>query len=229
MISTVVAFMGFLVLVFRKPFYHQRKSGEIPLIRISQVIVLAIKNRRLSLPANVDELYEINDKETLSPEEKIAHTNQFRKITGHPLGIMQLQRVGSGLVLSAISMAVAERVTPSKKGWLHGDDIDENNLNLFYWFSAILSYINFANYLFWALWYKYKANKVDSKLDTRSTDGLLLLANKVENNITESFVKTEVKENNNTEEKEVKTTEAEAEAPTSEQLKDAKENQQIDQ
>ena len=43
-----------------------------------QVIVMAIKNQKLSLPENPGDLYEINDKETISNEEHIAHTNQFR-------------------------------------------------------------------------------------------------------------------------------------------------------
>nr|XP_017216789.1 PREDICTED: protein NRT1/ PTR FAMILY 4.5-like [Daucus carota subsp. sativus] len=180
-----------------------------------------------------------------------------RKISGHPSGITQLQRVGVGLVLSAVSMAVAglvevkrrnqslldpknpislfwlsfqygifgiadmftfvglleffyreapvgmrslstsftyislsfgyylssvfvdiinsvtEKITPSKLGWLHGLDLNKNNLNLFYWFLAILSCINFLNYLYWATWYKYKVEETDAKaaIDVDSSKG----------------------------------------------------------
>lgn len=160
----------------------------------------------------------------------------MRMFTGHPTGITHLQRVGVGLVLSAISMAIAGAVevkrknefnhhnhrtsllwlsfhyaifgiadmfglmdffyseapagmrslatsfsflslsigcylssafvelinsitskfTSNKQGWLQGRNMNKNHVELFYWFLAILSLLNFGNYVFWANWYKYK-------------------------------------------------------------------------
>lgn len=43
-----------------------------------QVIEAAFRNRRLSLPEDSDELYELKDKEAYVDGGKIPHTNQFR-------------------------------------------------------------------------------------------------------------------------------------------------------
>ncbi|KAK2358509.1 hypothetical protein P8452_77598 [Trifolium repens] len=329
-----------LICIFAgKRFYRTRIPGESPLLSILQVLVVAVKNWRVELPDNSDELYEIESHKSTLKIKLIPHTTQFRaldkaavlpkgveavkwkvctvtqveevkiltrmmpillstiimntclaqlqtfsvqqgtfmntfigtftipaasipviplvfmtllipvyefafvplvrKITGHPNGISELQRVAVGLVLSAISMIIAglvevkrkhyindhnykislfwlsfhyaifgiadmftlvglleffykeaprgmrslstsfsflslsigyylstvfveiinsvtSKITKSNKGWLEGRDLNQNHVELFYWFLAILSMLNFVVYIFCAKWYKYR-------------------------------------------------------------------------
>ncbi|GLT88477.1 hypothetical protein SLE2022_065020 [Rubroshorea leprosula] len=77
-ISTVGTFLGFVVLTLGKRAFRLDVPTESPLIRITQVIVVAIKNRHLPLPENPDELYEIKEEGQDCGEEKIRNTTQFR-------------------------------------------------------------------------------------------------------------------------------------------------------
>ncbi|KAK1380470.1 Peptide/nitrate transporter [Heracleum sosnowskyi] len=339
-ISIICTFVGLVFLAVGKPFYRVRVPGDSAFLKVLQVLVVAAKNRKLQLPQNSGELYELRSSpEQASLGERIRHSKQFRlldkaavlaegtkpgkwkvctvtqveevkiltrmipillsttlintclaqlqtfsvqqgtlmyrkvgsfeipaasipvipllfmcilvpiyevffvplfkKLTGNPNGISHLQRIGVGLVLSAISMGISGLVevkrrneivnhnnrisvfwlsyqygvfgladmftfvglmdffyseapksmkslstsfawlslsigyylstvfveiinsvtgkyTSSKRGWLEGLDLNKNHVDLFYWFLAILSVLNFGNYLFWASWYKYK-------------------------------------------------------------------------
>ncbi|XP_011009674.1 PREDICTED: protein NRT1/ PTR FAMILY 4.5-like [Populus euphratica] len=64
-----------------------------------------------------------------------------------------------GYFLSTILVNIVNGVTKGSTksgGWLAGNNINRNNLNLFYWLLSILSFINFCAYLFVARRYKYK-------------------------------------------------------------------------
>ncbi|CAI9761604.1 unnamed protein product [Fraxinus pennsylvanica] len=67
--------------------------------------------------------------------------------------------------------AVTEKVTPSKQGWLQALDLEHKKLDLFYWFLGILSCLNFANYLFWASWYKYRSEGKDTEDEVPGWEG----------------------------------------------------------
>ncbi|KAK9089631.1 hypothetical protein Scep_028713 [Stephania cephalantha] len=74
------ALIGFIALAIGKPFFRIRPPKIIALLRGSfkLVIVVAYRNRGLSLPEK-HELHEINDKETSLDDERIPHSDQFRR------------------------------------------------------------------------------------------------------------------------------------------------------
>ncbi|ERN01910.1 hypothetical protein AMTR_s00089p00178270 [Amborella trichopoda] len=75
---SLVILVGWLVLVSGFPLYrHQSPSGS-PLARIMQVTVVALKNRKLDLPENAEELNHGETKEDMVGVEVLSHTNDFK-------------------------------------------------------------------------------------------------------------------------------------------------------
>ncbi|KAJ0788198.1 putative proton-dependent oligopeptide transporter family, PTR2 family proton/oligopeptide symporter [Helianthus annuus] len=115
-ICSVSMFTAILVLFYGTKRYRYKKSQGSPIVQILQVIVGAIKKRRMNLPYDSGLLYE-----NTSEGSRIHHTNQFRcldkaaivaegdfekKWKGTP-GFTDLQRIALGLALSTLGMAAA--------------------------------------------------------------------------------------------------------------------------
>ncbi|XP_059078075.1 protein NRT1/ PTR FAMILY 4.6-like [Cryptomeria japonica] len=79
-----------------------------------------------------------------------------------------------GYFFSSVLVKIVNRATHVTKthGWLGGNNLNRNQLNLFYWLLAILSMLNFFNYLYWSKWYKYKPKVRDQVVDEASTTHL---------------------------------------------------------
>ncbi|KAI8024873.1 Protein NRT1/ PTR FAMILY 4.3 [Camellia lanceoleosa] len=60
-----------------------------------------------------------------------------------------------GFYLSSVLVSLVNKITSSSSngGWLSDNDLNHDRLDLFYWMLAVLSFLNFFNYLFWARWY----------------------------------------------------------------------------
>eukprot|EP01018_Ginkgo_biloba_P032794 Gb_24461 [translate_table: standard] len=78
-----------------------------------------------------------------------------------------------GFFLSSVlvnTVNAATRNITDSRGWLHGNNLNDNHLNLFYWMLSILSLINFFIYLFCANRYVYKQRSLDdTDITPRST------------------------------------------------------------
>ncbi|MCD7469663.1 hypothetical protein HAX54_008812 [Datura stramonium] len=213
--------------------------AQLQTISIQQGTLMDPSLGKFDVPAASIPIIPLVFMSVLIPIYEILFVPVMRTFTVHPTGITHLQRVGIGLVLSAISMAIAgavevkrknefnhhnhrtslfwvsfhyaifgiadmftlvglmdffyseapagmrslstsfsflslsigyylssafvelinsitSKLTSNKQGWLQGRDMNKNQTELFYWFLAILSLLNFGNYVFWANWYKYK-------------------------------------------------------------------------
>ncbi|KAH7545071.1 hypothetical protein FEM48_Zijuj01G0054300 [Ziziphus jujuba var. spinosa] len=138
-ISTIAMFLGVVIFAAGLPMYRiQVVQGSTAIIEILQVYVAAIRNRKLKLPENPEDLYEINgDKEAAVEAEFLPHRDTF-----------------STVLVKIVN--VATKGTTRSGGWLAGNNINRNHLNLFYWLLSILSLVNFFIYLFVATRYKYR-------------------------------------------------------------------------
>ncbi|KAK1390278.1 Solute carrier family 15 [Heracleum sosnowskyi] len=213
--------------------------AQLQTFSIQQGALMDTKLGKFNVPAASIPVIPLVFMSVLIPLYEILLVPVVRKFTGHPNGITHLQRVGVGLILSAISMGLAGIIELKRKnefvqnnkrislfwlsyhfavfgiadmftlvglmeffyseaplrmrslstsfsflslsigyylssifveiinsvtgklssnnmGWLEELDMNKNHLELFYWFLAILSVLNFGNYIFWANWYKYK-------------------------------------------------------------------------
>ncbi|XP_038681523.1 protein NRT1/ PTR FAMILY 4.3-like [Tripterygium wilfordii] len=60
-----------------------------------------------------------------------------------------------GFYLSSLLVSLVNKITSSSSnvGWLSDNDLNKDRLDLFYWTLAVLSFLNFIHYLFWARWH----------------------------------------------------------------------------
>eukprot|EP01018_Ginkgo_biloba_P013798 Gb_25160 [translate_table: standard] len=67
--------------------------------------------------------------------------------------------ISFGYFLSSVLVSIVNRISArfdNGVGWLSGNNLNRNHLELFYWLLCILTTLNFFHYLVWARWYKYK-------------------------------------------------------------------------
>ncbi|KAG7020549.1 Protein NRT1/ PTR FAMILY 4.5, partial [Cucurbita argyrosperma subsp. argyrosperma] len=76
-VCTTAVLAAILVVCAGKSFFRNNVPKGSPILRILQVIVASIRNRKLPLPNNADELHEIRGKEADIPIEILEKTDQF--------------------------------------------------------------------------------------------------------------------------------------------------------
>ncbi|CAL5383660.1 unnamed protein product [Camellia sinensis] len=77
-VCTLAVLMAFLFLGMGKSVYRNNAPKGSPIVRILQVFVAAIRNRKLPIPETTKELHEIYDKEPRTGSEIFERTDQFK-------------------------------------------------------------------------------------------------------------------------------------------------------
>ncbi|MED6218259.1 hypothetical protein PIB30_025182 [Stylosanthes scabra] len=78
-ICTIGVLFAIIFICMGKSLYRNNApKGSSPLVRIMQVLVVALRNRKVQIPENAEELHEIHEKERVDNYEIIKRTNQFR-------------------------------------------------------------------------------------------------------------------------------------------------------
>ncbi|OMO74871.1 Proton-dependent oligopeptide transporter family [Corchorus olitorius] len=77
-VCTLAILAAILFVTMGKSLYRNNVPKGSPLLRIIQVFVVTIKNRKLPIPEMAHELYEVHDKETGLQNEILPRTDQFR-------------------------------------------------------------------------------------------------------------------------------------------------------
>ncbi|KHN06439.1 Putative peptide/nitrate transporter [Glycine soja] len=143
------------------------------------VYVAAIRNRNLSLPEDPIELLPVKQPLPLSIfwlafqyfifgiADMLTYVGFLEFFYSEaPKGLKSTSTcflwcsMALGYFLSSILVKIVNSVTKhitASGGWLTGNNINRNHLNLFYLFLSILSLINFFVYLFVSKRYKYRA------------------------------------------------------------------------
>lgn len=78
-IPTIAMAISILAFLLGSPLYRREKPGGSPLVRLTQVIVAALKKRKEVVPAEPSLLYENNELDAaLCVHGRLLHTNQFK-------------------------------------------------------------------------------------------------------------------------------------------------------
>ncbi|GJT58807.1 NRT1/ PTR family 4.5-like protein, partial [Tanacetum coccineum] len=74
-LATICCFLGYSLFAIGQPFYRIHLPKDSPFVSIGRVILLAVKNRKLKLPENPEELHEISTNEAIG--RKLTRTSQL--------------------------------------------------------------------------------------------------------------------------------------------------------